>query len=129
MPNPSDLRYTQEHEWVRVEDGEGTIGVTDYAQDELGDIVYVDLPAIGTQIVATQKFGEIESVKAISDLYSPISGEVVAVNTALADKPEMVNQSPLGDGWLIRARLSDPGEVDKLLTAERYDEYLVQTKE
>ena len=128
MPSPTDLRFTREHEWVRVEDSEGTVGISDYAQDQLGDIVYVDLPPVGTQVKLLEKFGEIESVKAVSDLYSPLTGEVVAVNQMLAEKPELVNQSPYGDGWMIRVRLSDPGELDKLLTAEQYDEYIAQAQ-
>lgn len=126
MPSPSDLRYTREHEWVSVEEDTGTVGITDYAQDQLGDIVYVDLPALGTKVSHMGKFGEIESVKAVSELYSPVSGEVVDVNVALADKPELVNESPYGEGWMIRVRLSDAGELDKLLSAEQYDEYTAQ---
>ena len=126
MPSPSDLRYTREHEWIRVEADTGTVGITDYAQDQLGDIVYVDLPAVGTQVSHMGKFGEIESVKAVSELYSPVSGEVVDVNVALADKPELVNESPYGEGWMILVRLSDRGEMDRLLSAEQYDEYTAQ---
>ena len=126
MASPQDLRYTREHEWVRLGDNVGTVGITDYAQDQLGDIVYVDLPPVGTQVRQMEKFGEIESVKAVSDLYSPVSGEVVAANEALAEKPELVNQSPYGDGWMIRLRLSDPGELDTLMTAHQYDEYVAQ---
>ena len=128
MTSPADLRYTQEHEWVRVENNTATVGVTDYAQDQLGDIVYVDLPAVGTQVKHMEKFGEIESVKAVSDLYSPVTGEIVAVNEGLADRPELVNESPYGEGWLIKVRLSDPSEIDKLLTAEQYDEYTAQAQ-
>ncbi len=126
MPGPSDLRYTREHEWLRVEEDTGTVGITDYAQDQLGDIVYVDLPAPGAKVSHMGKFGEIESVKAVSELYSPVSGEVVDVNLALADKPELVNESPYLEGWMIRVRLSEPGELDKLLSAEQYDEYVAQ---
>ncbi len=126
MPRPRDLRYTREHEWVLVEEGIGTVGITDYAQDQLGDIVYLDLPTVGTQVRQMEKFGEVESVKAVSELYSPISGEVVQVNEALADKPEVVNQSPYGDGWLIKVRLGDPLELDRLMTAEQYDEYIAR---
>ena len=126
MSSPADRRYTKEHEWVRVEGGAGTVGITDYAQDQLGDIVFVDLPAAGTQIAHMQKFGEIESVKAVSELFSPVSGEVIEVNGALADKPELVNDSPYGEAWMLKVRLSDPGEVDRLLSAEEYDAYLQQ---
>ena len=126
MASPPELKYTKEHEWVKVEDGVGTVGVTDYAQDQLGDIVYVDLPAVGAQVTRLEKFGEIESVKAVSELFSPVSGEVAEANAALADKPQLVNESPYGEGWMIRVRLSDPGELDGLMTAAQYDEYLAQ---
>ncbi len=126
MSNPADRRYTKEHEWVRVAEGVGIVGITDYAQDQLGDIVFVDLPAVGTQITHMQKFGEIESVKAVSELFSPVSGEVTEVNGALADKPDLVNESPYDEAWMLKVRLSDPGEVDRLLSAEEYDAYLQQ---
>jgi len=121
---PPELRYTKEHEWVRAEDGIGTVGITDYAQDQLGDVVYVDLPPPGKQLTQLAVFGEIESVKAVSELYSPVSGEVVESNQALADKPELINESPYGEGWLIRVRLADEGEVDRLLTADQYRDYI-----
>ncbi len=124
MPSPTDRRYTKEHEWVRVEDNLGTVGITDYAQDQLGDIVYLDLPSPGTQVKQLDKLGEIESVKAVSDLYSPVSGEVTEVNQEVIDRPELVNQSPYEEGWLVRVRLADPAEVDKLLSAEQYDELI-----
>ena len=126
MPNPADLRYTKEHEWLRVEDGVGTVGITDYAQDQLGDIVFVELPAAGAQLTHLQKLGEIESVKAVSELFSPVSGEVVEVNAALADSPQLVNESPYGEGWMLKVRLSDPGELATLLSAAQYDDYLAQ---
>jgi len=129
MPSPSDRRYTKEHEWVRVEDNMGTVGITDYAQDQLGDIVYVDLPSPGTHVKQLEKLGEIESVKAVSDLYSPVSGELVEVNQGVNDRPELVNQSPYEEGWLVRLRLADPAELDKLLTAKQYDELIAQTQE
>jgi len=129
MPSPSDRRYTKEHEWVRVEDNMGTVGITDYAQDQLGDIVYVDLPSPGTQVKQLEKLGEIESVKAVSDLYSPVSGEVVEVNQGVNDRPELVNQSPYEEGWLVRLRLADPAELDNLLTAKQYDELIAQAQE
>jgi len=129
MPSPSDRRYTKEHEWVRVEDNMGTVGITDYAQDQLGDIVYVDLPSVGTQVKQLEKLGEIESVKAVSDLYSPVSGEVVEVNQGVNDGPELVNQSPYEEGWLVRLRLADPAELDNLLTAKQYDELIAQAQE
>jgi glycine cleavage system H protein len=131
--NPSDLRYSKEHEWVRVEDeggqSVGTIGITEYAQDQLGDIVFVDLPDTGAQVGYMEKFGEIESVKAVSELFSPVSGEVVEVNAALADRPEMVNESPYGEGWMMRVRISDASELEKLLSADEYEAYLAETAE
>ena len=129
MPSPSDRRYTKEHEWVRVEDNMGTVGITDYAQDQLGDIVYVDLPSPGTHVKQLEKLGEIESVKAVSDLYSPVSGELVEVNQGVNDRPELVNQSPYEEGWLVRLRLADPAELDNLLTAKQYDELIAQAQE
>ena len=129
MPSPTDRRYTKEHEWVRVEDNVAVVGITDYAQDQLGDIVYLDLPSPGTQVKQLDKLGEIESVKAVSDLYSPVSGEVTEVNQEVIDKPEVVNQSPYEEGWLVRVRLADPAEVDNLLSAEQYDELIAQAQE
>jgi glycine cleavage system H protein len=129
MPSPTDRRYTKEHEWVRVEDDLGTVGITDYAQDQLGDLVYLDLPSPGTQVKQLDKLGEIESVKAVSDLYSPVSGEVTEVNQEVNDRPELVNQSPYEEGWLVRLRLANPAEVDGLLTAEQYDELIAQAQE
>ena len=126
MPTPPDLKYTKEHEWVRVEGGTGTVGITDYAQDQLGDIVFVDLPAVGTTVSQMQKFGEIESVKAVSELFSPVSGEVSELNTTMADQPQLVNDSPYGEGWMLRIRLSEPSEIDQLLTAQQYDEFTAQ---
>ena len=129
MPSPTDRRYTKEHEWVRVQNDLGTVGITDYAQDQLGDIVYVDLPSPGTQVKQLEKLGEIESVKAVSDLYSPVSGEVVEVNQGVNDRPELVNQSPYEEGWLVHVRLADPAELDNLLTAKQYDELIAQAQE
>ncbi len=129
MGSPQDLKYTKEHEWVRLENGVGVVGITDYAQDQLGDIVYVQLPAAGAQVSYMGKFGEIESVKAVSELFSPVSGQVVEANALLAEKPELVNESPYGEGWMIRVRLNDPGELDRLLSAQEYDEYLAQGAE
>lgn len=120
MEVPAELRYTSEDEWVREEDGEATVGITDFAQDQLGDVVYVELPEIGRALKQGETFGVIESVKAVSDLFSPVSGEVVARNEALAEHPELVNSAPYGDGWMMRVRLSDPAELDPLLTADAY---------
>ena len=129
MDFPPDLKYTKEHEWVRVEGDVGTVGVTDYAQDQLGDIVYLDLPAVGATLTQFGKMGEIESVKAVSDLYSPIGGEVVEANREAVDAPELVNSDAYGRGWLIKVRLSDPAELDKLLSAEAYDELITKEME
>ncbi len=129
MVIPPDLRYTKEHEWVRVDDGIGTVGITDYAQDQLGDVVYVDLPSPGKQISQLAVFGEIESVKAVSELYAPVSGEVAESNGALADKPELINESPYSEGWLMKLRLADEGEIEKLMTAEQYSDFIEQEAE
>ena len=118
MHIPENLLYRDSHEWVRVEGGEAVIGITHYAQDQLGDVTYVDLPAVGAQIVAGKEFGSIESVKAASDLYAPVSGSVLAVNDALANAPETVNLSPYGDGWMLRVRLS--AEPAGLMSAADY---------
>jgi glycine cleavage system H protein len=129
MPSPADRCYTREHEWVRVEDDLGTVGITDYAQDQLGDLVYLDLPSPGTQVKQLDKLGEIESVKAVSDLYSPVSGEVLEVNQEVVDRPELVNESPYEEGWLVRLRLADPAELDNLLSAKQYDEMIAEAQE
>src|SRR4051794_23630322 len=109
---PDDLRYTPDHEWLRVEGDEAVIGITAYAADQLGDVVFVELPAAGTTLEPAQSFGVIESVKTASDLFAPAAGEVLAINAALGDKPELVNDDPYGDGWMIRIRLSDPAALD-----------------
>jgi len=114
------LRYTRDHEWIRLEGDEGVIGITDYAQDELGDVVYVDLPALGTLITAGERFGEIESVKTVSELFAPVTGEVTAVNEALADQPELVNQASYDDGWMVRVALADQTQLEALLDADAY---------
>ncbi len=129
MVIPPDLRYTKEHEWVRVDDGIGTVGITDYAQDQLGDVVYVDLPSPGRQLSQLAVFGEIESVKAVSELYAPVSGEVVESNGALADKPELINDSPYGEGWLMKLRLGEESGVENLLTADQYSDYIEREAE
>jgi glycine cleavage system H protein len=123
MNTPEDNRYAKSHEYVHLEGGVATIGITDYAQKELGDVVFVELPQIGSQLEAGDELGSIESVKAVSELFTPMSGEVVEVNEALAEKPELVNTDPYGDGWMIRVRLSDPSELDDLMNAEEYEEY------
>ena len=121
---PDTYRYTKEHEWVAVEGDTGVIGITFHAQKELGDIVYVDLPKPGLKVNAGDTFGSVESVKAVSDIYSPVGGEVVEVNAALADAPEMLNSDPHGEAWLIKLRLDNPAEADRLLSAEEYQSYI-----
>ena len=124
MSTPEDNRYAKSHEYVHLEGDVGTIGITDYAQKELGDVVFVELPQVGSQLDAADELGSIESVKAVSELFSPVSGEVIEVNEALPDNPALVNTDPWGDGWMIRIRLSDATEADELMTAEEYDEYI-----
>ena len=121
---PENFRYTKEHEWVRVDGGIGTIGITDHAQEELGDIVYVDLPKVGTKIEQGKTLGSVESVKAVSDVYSPVTGDVTEINPALAEAPEKLNADPHGEAWLVKVKLSDPGEVDKLMSAADYQAYI-----
>lgn len=125
--SPSDRSYTQEHEWIIVEDADARralVGITDYAQSELGDIVYFELPKAGDTLTHLGKMGEVESVKAVSDLFSPVSGEVIEVNPGLADQPELTNTDPFGDGWLLRVTMSDPSELETLMSAEEYDAYI-----
>jgi len=118
---PTDLRYTKDHEWVRVDGDEATVGITEYAAGQLGDIVFVELPDAGKTLTQHATFGVVESVKAVSDLFAPVSGEVTATNEALSGSPELVNGQPYGDGWMIRVRLADPIEADGLLDAAAYD--------
>ena len=120
---PENFRYTKEHEWVSVSGDVGTVGITDHAQSELGDIVFVDLPKPGTKVEHGKTIGSVESVKAVSDIYSPVTGEVVEVNETLAEKPETLNSDPHGDAWLVRIRLANPAEIDKLLSAADYRQY------
>ena len=125
--SPDDRKYTSEHEWIKVEDattGHARAGITDYAQDQLGDIVYFDLPKAGDTVTHHGKMGEIESVKAVSDLFSPVSGEVLEVNGRLIDHPELTNQDPFGEGWLVLLALSDATELDSLMSADEYESYL-----
>ncbi|WP_135365555.1 glycine cleavage system protein GcvH [Halosimplex halophilum] len=117
---PDDLRYLDSHEWARVDDGSARIGISEFAQDELGDVVFVDLPAEGEEVAAGEDFGVVESIKAVSDIYAPVSGTVTAVNDDLADRPELVNEAPYGDGWLIEVDLDDESELDDLLSADEY---------
>ncbi|MDT7798699.1 MAG: glycine cleavage system protein [Actinomycetota bacterium] len=123
MSAPEELRYTEEHEWVatRGEDTLVRIGITEYAQDQLGDVVFVDLPEVGRQVGAGDVFGEVESTKSVSELFAPVDGEIVSVNNAVADSPELINSDPYGEGWLIEIRLEDPAALEALLEAEAYD--------
>lgn len=121
MSVPTDLRYTKDHEWVRVDGEEATIGITAYAADQLGDIVFVELPDAGRSLDQFATFGVVESVKAVSDLFAPVGGEVIEGNAALSAKPELVNSSPYGDGWMLRVRLADPSQLDDLLAPDVYD--------
>ena len=118
---PKDLRYSKEHEWVKVEGDEAVIGITDFAQEQLGDVVYVELPQVGQQIEQFKSFGVVESVKAASDLYAPVSGEVVAINSDLGKSPEKVNEDPYGGGWMLRVRMKSANEVEGLLDAAAYE--------
>ncbi|MBB5148533.1 MULTISPECIES: glycine cleavage system protein GcvH [Ureibacillus] len=124
MSIPKELRYTKEHEWVKLEDGKVRVGITDFAQSELGDIVFVELPQVGDEIQMNEPFGSVESVKTVSELYAPISGKVVEVNTELEDSPELVNESPYENAWMIVVEPADSSQLDELLTAEQYEEII-----
>ena len=119
--NPTDLKYHPEHDWARVEGDTATLGITDYAQEQLGEVVFFDPPAVGTTVTKDQPYAEVESVKAVSDVVAPLSGEITEVNEALADSPEAINQDPYGAGWMVKIRLSTVGEVDDLMDAETYE--------
>jgi len=121
---PDNFRYTKEHEWVLVEEDTGTIGITDHAQQELGDIVYVDLPKVGVHVELGKSLGSVESVKAVSDIYAPLSGEVTEINKLLADAPEKLNQEPHGEAWLVKIHLSAPAEIQNLMSAADYQTYI-----
>ena len=124
MPEPTDLKYAKTHEWVRIEGGTATVGISQHAQEELGDVALVLLPEVGRMVQRGEKFGEIESIKAVSDLYAPISGEVTEVNQALTDAPEKVNDAPYGDGWMLKIKMSQPADADLLLDSTDYDALL-----
>ncbi|HEY0079282.1 MAG TPA: glycine cleavage system protein GcvH [Pyrinomonadaceae bacterium] len=126
---PDNLHYSKDHEWIRVEGDTGTVGITDHAQNALGDVVYVELPKVGDRFEAHQSFGTVESVKAVSELFTPVSGEVTEINEALHDEPEKVNTDPYGEAWMIRIRLKDAGEVDGLLNAAEYEDFLSKETE
>ena len=122
---PNDYYYSQDHEWIKVEDGQiGVVGITDFAQKQLGDVVYVELPEVGTQLEFHQTLGVVDSVKAVSDIYSPVSGEVVEVNQALNDNPELINEDPHGQGWIVKIKIKDESELQKLMSATEYEKYI-----
>ncbi|OQX91985.1 MAG: glycine cleavage system protein H [candidate division Zixibacteria bacterium 4484_95] len=123
---PEELKYSKEHEWVKIDGDIATVGITDYAQGELGDIVFIELPAVGSKVEFMKPFGTIEAVKAVSDLFSPISGEVTEINTALEDDAGIINSSPYGDGWIIKVKISDPSEINKLLDPDGYKNLIDQ---
>jgi glycine cleavage system H protein len=122
--NLKDFKFTKEHEWVKVEDDVAAMGITDYAQHELGDVVYVELPTVGDSFAKGDAIGNIESVKAVSDVYAPLSGEIVEINENLEDKPESINQDPYGEGWIVKIKLDDPAELDELMSDEDYQKML-----
>jgi glycine cleavage system H protein len=124
---PTELRYTKEHEWVRDEQGRFRVGITDYAQDALGDVVYVDLPEVGAEVQADAPLGEVESTKSVSDVYSPVSGTIVERNPLIDDRPELVNEAPYGDGWLIVIQPADPAQLDALMDAAGYQTFLTDS--
>jgi glycine cleavage system H protein len=128
MQTPADLRYSEEHEWVRLADGVATIGITDFAQEELGDIVFVELPAVGARLEVGKPLGVVESVKAVSDVYAPIAGTVAAINDKLAANPEIVNQDPYGEGWMLRLKPDDPSAIGALMTAAAYEAFVAKEK-
>ena len=123
---PDDLRYSREDEWTRVEGNRVTLGISDYAQQQLGDIVFVELPEVGGELIGGESFGVVESVKAVSDLFAPVTGKVVAVNAALAEAPEQVNESPYGDGWMLEVELSEPEEIEGLLDSDAYTAFVAE---
>jgi glycine cleavage system H protein len=131
MEFPQDLRYTKEHEWVRDEGGGGRmrVGITDYAQDALGDVVYVDIPEPGTRVTSMQPFGEVESTKSVSDVFSPVTGTIAERNALLDERPELVNESPYGDGWMVVVEAADPSELESLMDAAAYQAFLGQAEE
>src|SRR6202047_3035636 len=129
MEIPKGLKYSKEHEWGATEDNVATVGITDHAQEQLGEIVYIELPSVGDKISKDDPFGVIESVKAVSDIYAPISGTVIEINEGLPESPEVINEDPYGDGWLIKVRVSDLSEFDDLMDSEEYEEMVAQEKE
>ena len=126
---PEDYLYSKDHEWISVKNSEGTIGITDYAQHELGDVVYVDLPEVGDSLEVNEPFGSVESVKAVSEIFAPVSGEIIEVNSKLLDSPEMINESPHELAWMVKIRLANSEELEGLLSAQEYEEYLQEQSE
>jgi len=129
MSIPADLKYTKEHEWARLEGDVAVIGITDYAQDALGDIVFLELPEVGTEFKAGDALGVVESVKAVSDIYAPISGEIVEVNEHLVDAPEIINANPYDAGWMVKMKISDPAEADAMMDAAAYEKFVAEESE
>jgi glycine cleavage system H protein len=129
MEIPQGLKYSKEHEWVATEELVATVGITDHAQDQLGEIVYIELPAVGEKVSKDDPFGVIESVKAVSDIYAPVSGTVIEVNEDLPESPEVVNEDPYGDGWLIKVKMNDPSDLEDLMDGEEYSELVAREKE
>jgi glycine cleavage system H protein len=129
MEFPDDLKYTREHEWLLVEDKVATVGITDFAQEQLGDVVFVELPAVGDKVTKDEAMGVIESVKAVSDVYAPVSGKVLEVNDDLPENTEMVNEDPYGDGWMVKIELSDPTEIADLMSAAEYEQFVSEQEE
>ncbi|HZR83154.1 MAG TPA: glycine cleavage system protein GcvH [Candidatus Binatia bacterium] len=129
MEFPEDLKYTREHEWVSLDGNVATVGITDHAQQQLGDVVFVELPAIGDRLEKSDAFGVVESTKAVSDVYAPVSGEIAEVNDDLPDNPELLNEDPYGDGWMVKITLSDRGDLDDLMSAEEYRRFVEEAAE
>ena len=129
MELPEDLKYTREHEWLAIEDKVVTVGITDHAQEQLGEVVFVELPAAGDKVEKSEPFGVVESTKAVSDIYAPVSGEVGEVNDDLPDSPEIVNEDPYGDGWMVKITISDESDLEDLMTADEYREYLEESED
>jgi glycine cleavage system H protein len=129
MDFPEDLKYSREHEWVLVEENVATVGITDFAQEQLGDVVFVELPAVGDSVTKDEAFGVVESVKAVSDIYAPVSGTVVEINDDLPESPEMINEDPYGDGWIIKIEITDRTDLDDLLDAVAYQQYVEEQEE
>jgi glycine cleavage system H protein len=129
MEFPEDLKYSREHEWALVEGKVATVGITDFAQDKLGDIVFVELPAVGDKVTKDEAMGVVESVKAVSDVYSPVSGTVIEINDDLPDSPDMINEDPYGDGWIVKIQMSDPTDLEDLMDSEAYEAFVAEQEE